>query len=245
MMSKKNIYISYAEKDKIYKDEFVEHLSPLIYSDLIEELNSNSILPGKDWRDEIRKQIDQADLYVFLLSSSFFASGYLNDMEVQRALSISRKENKMIIPILLREVDYSSLELSNYQALPRNSKPVASWENRDKAWTSIVKEIKEIVTRLPQEPIKKSEDTSSFKSETIKEIQTLISMGKIRKAMDLLEKALPDKNSDSKLDLILLKSRMSNLERDSRIGIISSSSHNIELNRIIHALLELTEKELK
>lgn len=244
-MSKKNIYISYAEKDKDYKEEFVEHLSPLIFSNLIEELNSNSILPGENWRDEIRKQIDEADLYIFLLSSSFFASGYLNDMEVQRALKISRKENKMIIPVLLREVDYSSLELSNFQALPRNSKPVANWDNRDKAWTSIVKEIKEIVTGLPKGSVTKPVLSKSKKGSDVKEIQTLISMGKIKKAMDLLEEILTESNSDSINDLILLKARLSSLERESRIGIISSSDHNLGLNRIIHSILTLTENELK
>lgn len=238
-MAKLNIFISYAHKDEIYKNEFVEHLTPLIQSEMLEELNSNSILPGANWRDEIRKQIDKADLFILLLSSSFFASGYNNDIELQRALNLSKKGKKKIIPILLRPVDYSSLELSSYQALPRNSKPVVQWDNRDEAWIAIIKDLKAFLSSIPQTEFNIHQDISpSQKDKNINEIQALIGMGRIKQSIELIEKELAD-DSLSKNTLIILKSRLSSLERNNRMGIISSQNHSIELNRIVSALLDL------
>jgi len=77
-------------------------------------------------------------------------------------------------------------------------------------------------------------------STTIQTIKELISKGKISNAFEGLEK-LAGTDSDLKNDIILLKARHSRLERDKRLGVISSSDANISTNQIVHSLLSLLD----
>ena len=46
----------------------------------------------------------------------------------------------LVIPILLRDCLWDGLPFSDLQALPKDSRPVKSWQNRDAAWTDVVKD---------------------------------------------------------------------------------------------------------
>jgi len=53
-----------------------------------------------------------------------------------------------IIPILLRSTDCQKAPFSGLQGLPRNRKPVASWQDRDQAWLEIAHEIRSLCDEL-------------------------------------------------------------------------------------------------
>ncbi|MGB5927467.1 MAG: toll/interleukin-1 receptor domain-containing protein, partial [Cyclobacteriaceae bacterium] len=80
------IFISYAHKDEIFKDELIEHLSGLIQDGTIEEWDDRMISPGEKWDNTIRLHLESARVVLFLVSSSFMASEYINDVEVSNTL---------------------------------------------------------------------------------------------------------------------------------------------------------------
>jgi hypothetical protein len=44
-----------------------------------------------------------------------------------------------VIAIIIRPVDWSNAPFATVQALPRETKPVARWEDGDEAWTDIAR----------------------------------------------------------------------------------------------------------
>jgi len=49
---------------------------------------------------------------------------------------------------MIRSCDFSSLSLSKFQALPKNAKPIRSWDNRDAAWLDVVEGIKDLIAKM-------------------------------------------------------------------------------------------------
>ena len=140
-----NFFISYAHVDEPFKVELIKHLSGLKLSGLIKEWHGREILPGQDWDETIKQKLDLADVILFLVSADFMASDYIKDVEIEKAIERHNKGLVRIIPIIIRDCDHTSLQISRYQALPAGTKPISNWENKDAAYLDIVNQIKKIL----------------------------------------------------------------------------------------------------
>lgn len=142
----KKIFISYSHKDEEYKEMLQEHLSPLIKNKSIVIWSDDKLLPGQNWDDEIKIALEQSDIILFLVSSSFMNSGYIDRVEIKKAIERHKKNEVTIVPIIVRQCDWISLEhITKFQVLPKNAKPIKSWEDMDEAFTFIVQQIKKII----------------------------------------------------------------------------------------------------
>ncbi len=73
-------------------------------------------------------------------------SRYSWEVEVSRAIEReARGDNITVIPIIVSECDWKHTPLGERQGLPRNGKPITEWQQRDKAWTEVAKEIRTLV----------------------------------------------------------------------------------------------------
>lgn len=144
-MERIKLFISYAHADEKYKDELKKHLSGLKRNGIIKEWNDRYILPGKKWDDEIKRNLEESQIVLFLISSDFMSSDYINDVEIAKTLNRYEKGEVVIIPIIIRSCDFSSLSLSDFQALPKDAKAVKKWKDKDEAWLSVINGIKEVI----------------------------------------------------------------------------------------------------
>lgn len=144
------LFISYSHKDETYKDELTAHLSGMKRIGMIEEWNDRKIIPGQQWNHEIKTKLEQSEIVIFLVSSDFMASDYIADVEVNNTLDKYRKGKVCIIPVIIRSCDFSSLDISKFQALPKDAKPVKTWTDQDSAWTNVVEGIKSTIRSLDQ-----------------------------------------------------------------------------------------------
>lgn len=153
MSSPVNVFISYAREDIKYLKEFLNHLSGLQRIGIINSWFDSNILAGDKWNDEIKKKLGESEIIIFLISSDFMASDFINDVEMKIAFERHSKNEVRIIPIVIRSCDYSSLPLTDLQLLPTNGKPVKSsyWFDEDAAWESVVKEITILIDRKSSE----------------------------------------------------------------------------------------------
>ena len=71
----------------------------------------------------------------------------------------------------------------------------------------------------------------------LEKCRMLIGKNQIKKAIDLLETNFKD--SDYSDEILQHKNKLTNLESQERIGILSFNEANITRNRIVHALLSL------
>jgi hypothetical protein len=56
---------------------------------------------------------------------------------VTTAIERHNSGKALVIPIILRRVDWSDTPFAKLQFLPKNAEPVTSWTNRDEAFTNV------------------------------------------------------------------------------------------------------------
>jgi hypothetical protein len=147
------IFVSYAREDGLLRDELAKHLSQLKHEGLIKEWSDRQIVPGTNRQSEIDKKLNTADIILLLVSADFMVSDYCYSIEMKRAMQRYQAGEARVIPILLREVDWSGAPFSNLQVLPTGACPVTQWPTPDAAFTDIAKGIRKVVEELRREPV--------------------------------------------------------------------------------------------
>lgn len=146
-------FCSYAHEDDALRRQLVRHLSTLTRSNKIDVWNDRNINAGEDWKKQIDANLNRADIVLFLLSADFFASDYIDSVEIQTALERQRRDACRIVPILIRPTAWEHSRLSDFQIIPRAQRKVlavTSWPNRDEAWVEVVRKISGVIEELHQ-----------------------------------------------------------------------------------------------
>jgi hypothetical protein len=141
------VFCSYAHEDEDYKIELEKHLSLLKRQGYIQLWHDRDINAGDEWKTKIDLNLESADIILLLVSADFIASDYCYSVEMERALTRHEEAAARVIPIIVRQTDWQTAPFGKLQVLPRDGKPVKTWEDRDEAWTEVAKEIRKIVKR--------------------------------------------------------------------------------------------------
>lgn len=153
-----NLFYSYSHKDAQYKQNMENALAQLRTEGLLQEWSDLNILPGRSISEKIREKMDEADIFVFLLSPDFISSDEC--MKEWRYAQQLSAEGKLIfrIPIILRDCSWQDLlGKDNVKALPGDGKPVANFDSEDTAWQQVYEGVKEVVNQLKKTCILKPE----------------------------------------------------------------------------------------
>ncbi|HIK43642.1 MAG TPA: AAA-like domain-containing protein, partial [Leptolyngbyaceae cyanobacterium M65_K2018_010] len=143
-----SLFFSYAHKDEAWRDELAKHLRLLERQGVLSSWHDRQITPGSEWAGQIDQHLEQAQIILLLISADFLASNYCYDIELKRAMERHHQGETVVIPVILRPVDWQGASFSQLQALPKNAKPVTTWENRDEAFTDIAKGIRRVAEGL-------------------------------------------------------------------------------------------------
>jgi replicative DNA helicase len=145
-----NVFYSYSHKDESLRENLEEHLKILHRNGLIASWTDRKIVPGDEWKRNINENLKGADLILLLISSSFIASDYCYENELNLAMSLHESGQARVIPIFVRPADWKEAPFASLQGLPNDAIPVTLWENADLAWQNIagglrvaIQEIKE------------------------------------------------------------------------------------------------------
>jgi hypothetical protein len=145
MIYKPHIFLSYAHADEDLKKELDKSLMPLKRSGKIETWNDRELIAGQEWNAEILDELSKAEIILLLISVDFIASQYIWDKELATAMKRHEDGTAQVVPIILKNCLWQDMPFAKLQALPRNAKPVTSYENRDDAFTEIAVSIKKLV----------------------------------------------------------------------------------------------------
>ncbi len=141
----KNIFISYSHIDEKYKQQLVNHLSPLIRTHKVNIWEDGKIVPGEKWDDAIKIKLETSNIILLLVSSDAIASDYINNVEIKKALERNDKNEAIVIPIILRPCKWTILPIAENQALPKFGKPISKWEDLDDAFLNVINGILKIL----------------------------------------------------------------------------------------------------
>lgn len=107
------IFISYSKEDKDLLHRFNQHVVPLIRTGVIETWKDTDLEAGSNWHYEIQKNLDEAELILFLVSASLLSTSYVYDVEMEKARIKMEKKEAIVIPIIIRHCcwDYTFFRL--------------------------------------------------------------------------------------------------------------------------------------
>lgn len=165
-----SIFFSYSHRDEAFRDQLASHLSVLKRQGLITEWHDRQIVAGSEWLPEINKYFDNADIILLLISSDYLASDYVFDIEMQRAIKRHEAGEAVVIPIILRPVDWAGTPFSKLQALPKNAKPIASWPDVDEAFLDVARGIRLAAQQIIE--IRESKPKVKFNIDQVGNINT-------------------------------------------------------------------------
>src|SRR5260370_23665730 len=150
MEKKTEVFLCYAREDELLRRELEKQLMILRREGLIDVWYDREIIAGTEWRQEIENRLNSAQIILLLVSSDFLASDYCYDVEMMRALERHRREEALVIPIILRPVHWQGSPLGELQALPKDAQPVTSsyWHNSDEAFFDVAGGIRKAIKKL-------------------------------------------------------------------------------------------------
>src|SRR6266581_6189960 len=127
------IFCCYAHEDEALLKKLKTQLRPLQRQGLVDVWYDRDISAGTEWEQEIKEQLNSAQIILLLVSPDFIASDYVNDVELKRAIERHNSGEAHVIPIILRSVYWQVDPLRKLQALPKDAKPIlgSSWHNLD------------------------------------------------------------------------------------------------------------------
>ncbi len=142
------LFCSYSHRDEHLRDELAKHLKLLERQGLIASWHDRRIGAGDVWKQEIDRNLSEADIILLLISADFLASDYCFDIEMKTALDRHSAAQALVIPIILRPVDWQATPFSGLQALPKNGKPVTTFDNLDVAFEQVATSIRAAIEKL-------------------------------------------------------------------------------------------------
>jgi hypothetical protein len=145
------IFFCYAHEDEALLNKLKTHLKPLQRKGLIDVWYDRDISAGTVWEQQIKEQLNTAQIILLLVSPDFMDSDYCYGIEMQRALERHDLGEARVIPIILRHVYWQDV-LGNLQALPTDAKPIKSWSDLDEALYKVTEGIRKVVMQMTAPP---------------------------------------------------------------------------------------------
>jgi internalin A len=145
------LFLSYSHKDARLRDVFRENLALLEADGLITSWFDGQILPSAEWDKEIRRELQEADLVVFLVSVPFLSSKYIRGVEMRCALERRLAGKAELVAVILdAQCDWKSRDFARYQVLPRevNVKAVRSWRRHADAFTHVEQALRQLIQEM-------------------------------------------------------------------------------------------------
>lgn len=162
------VFISSSHADQRMVKGLMTNLGPLLQSGLIEAfLLDEQLKPGANWQDEIARALERVDIFLAMISANYLASEYTR-METELAIRQSEDGRTLIIPIILRPADWKNIPLAQFQALPRDGKPVSTWRNQNEAWAEVAAELRRLVEGLLARQLSSGRAFAGYTADTLR-----------------------------------------------------------------------------
>ena len=144
-----DVFISYSRRDEGLKDELVNyHLKLLQREGKINTWQDRDIEAGAEWAAEIKTNLEKADIVLLLITRHFLASDYCYETEMQRAAQRHYDGTARVIPIILEPCGWKYSDFKHLQVLPKDGKPVTSWDRQAEAFFDVEEGIRRVVDAL-------------------------------------------------------------------------------------------------
>ena len=124
---------------------------------LVETWSDRCLVAGQPWDKIIRREMEEADVIVFLVSYEFLATDYVRDVELVTALKRAAAGEAVVASVILEEcpwqkfeveIDNQKRKLAAYQVLPHKAKPVRDTKPQRNAWHAVAEGLRQVLDEL-------------------------------------------------------------------------------------------------
>jgi len=159
-------FISYSHEDADLLAKLLKHLAALNREGLLDAWTDKEIHAGGVIDDHVDAAMEDAQLFILLISASFIHSDYCFAKEFARALERHEAGEAIIVPIIVRECDWNIDALRKFKALPDDGKAIISrhWHSDDEAFAHVASGLRKLLSKdnAPLPRASKSKQKSSF-----------------------------------------------------------------------------------
>jgi hypothetical protein len=142
------IFFSYAHKDEDLMNSVRRQLVVNERNGRILKWHDREIPAGSGWRQQIDDRLRQAKIILLFVSPDFLDSRYCYEIEGKEALRRHEAGEARVIPVILRPCLFEDAPFSELQALPKDAKPISTWNNIDEATLDVARGIMKVVEEL-------------------------------------------------------------------------------------------------
>jgi len=146
--NKLKLFISYSHEDEQLKNYLDKHLIMLKRSGKIEVWNDRQLVAGQEWDNGIKKEMQEADIILLLISADFNNSEYIWKQELAAAMERHEQGTARVVPVILRKCEWNEMPYAKLQALPKGARPVTEFADKDDAFTDIASGIRLLVDTM-------------------------------------------------------------------------------------------------
>lgn len=178
MLTPLKIFIIYAREDESFKNGLLTAFVPLRRAGTVEVFHDALIQPGDRWEEVILNHLRSADIILPLISSDFFASDFIHEVEFKNAVERYNLGVTVIIPIIVKHCGWKYDPLiKTLQALPRDGKPVVSWAYPDEAWEQVLDAVFAESERVAEKREKVEKETAARRKRDAEEAIRQFNLG--------------------------------------------------------------------
>lgn len=143
-MPMKKVFISYSKTDAEFLQQLENHLAVFKRNGHIATWTDRRLSPGEEWDGKIKKELEEADIIIFLISADFLSTDYVWDIEMNTAIARDADGKAKVVPIVVRPCVWKDTPLWKFYSLEKAT-PIAMAENRDAAWERVVMDLERIM----------------------------------------------------------------------------------------------------
>jgi hypothetical protein len=144
-----SIFFLYAPEDEALRAALDKHLSQLKHAGLVNNWSDRMVTPGAEWRSEMERRFNEAQIIIVLISADFIASDSY-DEEWQRAYERHKGGHATVIPVLARPVDWSIGPF--HDLAPVEQKALTTYPTLDEGLAEVAKKIREVIQKRSRNP---------------------------------------------------------------------------------------------
>jgi hypothetical protein len=136
------IFISYSHKNSKRLEELQEHFETLKYAGIEVDLWSDErIEGGMNWKEEIKKSMDECQVAILLVSTPFLASKFIMTEELPTILAAAKERGVTLLSVVVAPCRLTKTPfLKDYQAMNEPEKPLSTLSpaGRDKVYMKVL-----------------------------------------------------------------------------------------------------------
>ena len=147
----KKLFISYSSEDSEFMKRFLTHLSPYKAKGTIDYWHDRMIEPGSKWDDSIKKNMEESDIVIFLISPDLLATEYVMNDELLKAIELSDQHKCKLFFVQVKDCMWEKTNVGKYQQVLNDNegKEIESikYPDNDSSWKLVLKKLEKLLDR--------------------------------------------------------------------------------------------------